>query len=64
MKLSFIIPCYRSEHTLEAVIGELEKTMAQRPELDFEIVLTEDGSPDRVWDVIERLADTDSHTCG
>ena len=61
MKLSFIIPCYRSEHTLEAVIGELEKTMAQRPELDFEIVLTEDGSPDRVWDVIAKLSDEDSH---
>ena len=61
MKLSFIIPCYRSEHTLSAVVEELEQTMTQRPELDYEIVLTEDGSPDRVWDVIAHLADTDSH---
>ena len=61
MKLSFIIPCYRSEHTLAAVVEELEQTMTQRPEVDFEIVLTEDGSPDRVWDVIAHLADTDSH---
>ncbi len=59
MKLSFIIPCYRSEHTLEAVIEELEQTMARRPEMDYEIVLTEDGSPDRVWDVIAKLADAD-----
>ena len=57
MKLSFIIPCYRSEHTLSAVVEELEQTMTQRPELDYEIVLTEDGSPDRVWDVIAKLAD-------
>ena len=59
MKLSFIIPCYRSEHTLEAVIEELEQTMARRPEMDYEIILTEDGSPDRVWDVIAKLADAD-----
>ena len=61
MKLSFIIPCYRSEHTLSAVVEELEQTMTQRPELDYEIVLTEDGSPDRVWDVIAKLSDEDSH---
>ena len=56
MKLSFIIPCYRSENTLPAVIKELESVMAQRSGYDYEIVLTDDCSPDGVWSVIERLA--------
>ena len=60
MKLSFIIPCYRSEHTLPAVIEELERTMARRPETDYEIVLTDDCSPDAVWQVIEKLAANNS----
>ena len=41
MKISFVIPCYRSEHTLPAVVAELESTMARRPEYDYEIILTD-----------------------
>ena len=59
MKLSFVIPCYRSERTLPAVVAELKRTMAQRPEVDYEIILTEDGSPDGVWQVIRSLAEAD-----
>ena len=59
MKLSFVIPCYRSERTLPAVVAELKSTMALRPEVDYEIILTEDGSPDGVWQVIRSLADED-----
>ena len=51
MKLSFIIPCYGSEHTLANVIAELDSVMAQRPEYDYEIILTDDCSPDKVWSV-------------
>ena len=58
MKISFIIPCYRSQFTLPGVIDELERTMAQRPEYDYEIVLTDDCSPDGVWGVIEEMAET------
>ena len=59
MKLSFVIPCYRSERTLPAVVAELKSTMALRPELDYEIILTEDGSPDGVWQVIRSMAEAD-----
>ncbi len=61
MKLSFIIPCYRSEHTLPGVVAELEQTMTRRPETDYEIILTDDGSPDGVWNVIQGLAAEDGH---
>ena len=59
MKLSFVIPCYGSEQTLADVVAELKSTMTQRPEMDYEIILTEDGSPDGVWEVIRTLAEGD-----
>ena len=60
MKISFIIPCYRSEHTLANVVAELERTMADRDGYDYEIILTDDCSPDNVWQVIESLAENNS----
>ena len=59
MKISFVIPCYRSEKSIEAVVEEIKLTMAQRKEYDYEIVLTDDCSPDGVWEVIERLCEKD-----
>ena len=55
MDISFVIPCYGSEHTIELVVNELRETMTQRPEYSYEIVLVNDNSPDQVWNVIHRL---------
>ena len=55
MKLSFVIPCYRSEHTLGGVVGEIHEKMKERPSLEYEIILVNDCSPDNVQGVIERL---------
>lgn len=55
MKISFVIPCYRSEDTLEIVVSELRSVLSERPEVDYEFVLVSDHSPDKVWDVIKRL---------
>ena len=45
--LSFVIPCYRSAHTIGAVVRELNDTLAARAdEYDHEIILVNDGSPD------------------
>ncbi len=32
MKVSFVIPCYRSERTIEAVAAEIARTMETMPE--------------------------------
>ena len=64
MKLSFVIPCYRSENTIETVVQEIRDTVATRPGTDYEIVLVNDCSPDGVWQVIKRLAAEDSHIRG
>ena len=64
MKLSFVIPCYRSESTIETVVQEIRDTVATRPDTDYEIVLVNDCSPDGVWQVIKRLAANDNHIKG
>lgn len=64
MKLSFVIPCYRSENTIETVVQEIRDTVATRSGTDYEIVLVNDCSPDGVWQVIKRLAANDKHIKG
>ena len=63
-KLSFVIPCYRSENTVMRVVDEIETTVALRPEYDFEIILVNDGSPDNVWKVIRDRTMVDDKVIG
>jgi len=53
--VSFVIPCYRSEKTLEHVINEIEETMEKLTEYDHEIILVNDCSPDNTLEVIRKL---------
>jgi len=64
MKISCVIPCYHSQHTLGDVVAEIGKTMAARPENDYEIILVNDNPPDETWDLICRLREADSHIHG
>ena len=54
--ISFIIPCYRSENTIEKVIDEIVATVAERSEYDYEVICVNDMSPDGVWDVLQKIA--------
>lgn len=56
MKHSFVIPCYRSEHTLRNVVSELIEEIEKENLQDYEIILVNDGSPDDVWNVIRQLS--------
>ncbi len=58
--LSFVIPCYRSEETIELVYTEIVDTMKQRSGYDYEIIAVNDCSPDHVLEVLKRLAAKDS----
>ena len=55
ISMSFVIPCYRSEHTVEAVVDEIMLEAGKLNIENYEIVLVCDCSPDNVWSVIERL---------
>lgn len=57
--VSFVIPCYRSEHTITAVVDEVRHTMPALPQYDYEIVLVNDCSPDNTFSVISGLAEND-----
>lgn len=61
MKLSFVIPCYRSEKTIDKVVEELKSIVAQKEEYEYEIVAVNDCSPDNVIDRLYDLAKNDKN---
>lgn len=55
--ISIVIPCYRSEKSINVVIDEIEQVVANRDGFDVEIICVNDHSPDHVWSVLkERVA--------
>ena len=59
MKISFVIPCYRSSKTITLVVDEIKAAMARRPGADYEVVMVSDHSPDNVYAVISELCRND-----
>ena len=56
-KVSFVIPCYRSELTLPGVIDEIRETMEGLEGYSYEIVLVNDCSPDGTLQVVRGLCE-------
>lgn len=54
-KVSFVIPCYRSEKTVSAVVDEIGRTMENMGTYEYEVVLVNDCSPDNTLSVIRNL---------
>lgn len=62
-KISFVIPCYASQHTVEHVVTEIRETMNKIREsraYTYEIILVNDCSPDNTIETIRRLCEKDS----
>ena len=38
-KISYVIPCYRSQHTVGGVVAEIAATMQTLPQYDYEVCL-------------------------
>lgn len=64
MKISFVIPCYRSEKTLPVVVGEIKEKMQSMSNYDYEIVLVNDCSPDNTFGVIRQLCEENKNIIG
>ncbi len=53
--LSIIVPVYNEEESLKELTRRIE-TVATKEQLEFEIVMIDDGSKDTSWSVIEELS--------
>lgn len=56
MLLSFVIPCYGSENTIEPVIDEIIMNVSHMSGFDYEIIAVNDCSPDGVWEKLMYIA--------
>ena len=63
-KVSFVIPCYRSENTLPRVVTEIEEKMNQLTQYEYNIFLVNDCSPDNTFGVIRKLCEEKKWVCG
>jgi Glycosyltransferases involved in cell wall biogenesis len=63
-KISFVIPCYRSEHTIEAVVAEIMDTMKGIAAYDYDIFLVNDCSPDNTFSVIKQICEKYNNVTG
>ncbi len=55
--LSFVIPCYGSEKTIEFVVNEIHEVVSKKPQFDYEIITVNDSSPDNVLEVLKKLSE-------
>ena len=63
-KISFVIPCYRSEQTLVPVVTEIREKMSAMEQYQYDIFLVNDCSPDNTRDVIRKLCEEDEKVKG
>ena len=54
MNLSVVVPVYRGEKLIEPLVSELARTLPSFAN-KYEIILVNDDSPDKSWEVIQRL---------
>lgn len=54
MKVSVVSPVYRAQNLIDELVERLENSLSKIFE-DYEIILVEDGSPDKSWEAIEKI---------
>lgn len=64
MKISYVIPCYNSEKTIETVVNEIKDKMAELSSYDYEIVLVNDCSPDGTFSAIKKICSENKNVIG
>lgn len=58
MKISFVIPCYCSERTIQTVVEQIKDTMKTIQGYDYEVVLVNDCSKDHTFDVLKKIVES------
>ncbi|MFE4518645.1 glycosyltransferase family 2 protein [Kitasatospora sp. NPDC056783] len=57
--ISVVVPCFNEEEVLPATYERLTAVMSRLAGCDHELVLVDDGSTDRTWEVLRELAADD-----
>ena len=60
-KISIVVPCYNEEKVLLMFYNEIKKVMLDMADLEFEIILVNDGSTDSTLEVFKVLFKKDSN---
>jgi glycosyltransferase involved in cell wall biosynthesis len=60
--LSLVIPCYNEEDNLRPLIRAI-RAAVDPLKLAYEIVVTDDGSKDKSWEILKELAASDARIC-
>lgn len=55
MDISLVIPLFNEEESLAILMADIEKVMAELP-YSYEVVMIDDGSRDKSWEVVRQLA--------
>ncbi len=63
MEVSIVIPVYNEDESLPELCGWIERVM-QEHRLSYEVILVDDGSTDRSWEVITDLRRNNPHIKG
>ena len=62
-KLSFVIPCYNSSASIRQVVDSI-RDICRENTYPYQIILSNDGSKDNVWEVISSLCKEDKNITG
>jgi polyisoprenyl-phosphate glycosyltransferase len=60
-RLSIVVPCYNEEACLDMLHQRAGQAARAVVGDDYEIVLVDDGSRDRSWEIMRRLGESDPH---
>lgn len=61
MKLSIVIPVYFNEENLEPLYEDISEKIINVIDYDYEIIMVDDGSQDRSYEVLKQLQERDHH---
>ena len=63
-QLSVVVPCYNEQESLPELYRRVSEVCSNTVGDDWELVLVDDGSGDRTWELITGLAGDDRHVAG
>lgn len=63
-KVSVVVPILNEDGTLEPLVAQITSVMRKSRASSYEIILVDDGSSDRSWQLVESLSDADPLVIG